>query len=88
MPGAWAYQPLCKRIGGLKELQDENGFDIDFIYGSNDWMKSEPVLRLREDGVLNCDVHIVNDCGHQMLLENYKEFGDMVGSVIMKGQLV
>ena len=87
MPGAWAVHPLCKRIGGLKELQRKYGFDIDFIYGSNDWMRSEYALRLKEDDVLDCEIHIVNDCGHQMLLENYKEFGDVLGSVIIKGQL-
>ena len=88
LPGAWAVNPLCKRMGPLKELQKKYGFDIDFIYGSNDWMKSENALQLKQDDIFDCNVHIVNKCGHQMLLENYKDFGEMLGTVIVNGQLV
>eukprot|EP01084_Bolivina_argentea_P286125 490787_1 len=87
MPGAWAYNPLCNRINGLKELQKEYGFDIDFVYGENDWMRSENALKLKEDGSIDCNVYVVNDCGHQMLLENAIGFGEMLAMVIVKGQL-
>lgn len=88
LPGAYARDPLCHRIGGLHELQKQYKFDIDFIYGSNDWMDSKHALALKENNIVDCDVYVVNNCGHQLILENYQEFAQVLGNVIVKGQLV
>eukprot|EP01083_Nonionella_stella_P148485 470038_1 len=86
MPGAWARDPLCLRMNDLRQFQKDYRFDIDFIYGSNDWMKSEHALQLKEDRVIDCGIHILNDCGHQLLLENYTDFGQLLATLIVKGQ--
>ena len=83
MPGAFAYDPLCDRIGGLKPLQEEYGFDVDFIYGVHDWMDSSNAIKLKENGILDCNVHIVPESGHQLPLENAKGFGEALGSVVI-----
>ncbi len=82
MPGAFAYEPLCDRIGGLKALQEIHEFDVDFIYGVHDWMDSSNALKLKEEGVLDCNVHVVEDCGHQLTLEKPKGLGEALGNVI------
>lgn len=82
MPGAFAYHPLSGRMGTLRALQRQHGFRIDFVYGESDWMDSRNARKLKEEEGLECEVHIVGGCGHQLLLENYRAFGHTLGSIL------
>eukprot|EP01084_Bolivina_argentea_P039246 72547_1 len=101
-PGAWAYNPLVKRIGVLKQYQNNNieekndekmdlnngRMKIDFIYGETDWMTSAHAVKLKEDMIIDCDVYVNPDCGHQLILENANGFGKLFGAIVAKGHIM
>ena len=62
--------------------------NIDFIYGETDWMTSAHAVKLKQEGVIKCEVYINNDCGHQLILENSQGFGQLLGGVIAKGLIL
>jgi len=80
-PGAWAYAPLVGRMGRLKESE----MKVDFVYGETDWMTSAHAVRLKEEGVVECEVYVNAECGHQLILEDSAGFGRLVGAIIAKG---
>ena len=61
---------------------------IDFIYGETDWMTSAHAVKLKQNRVIKCEVYINNDCGHQLILENAQGFGQLLGGIIAKGQIL
>ena len=61
---------------------------LDFIYGETDWMTSAHAVKLKQEGVVKCEVYINNDCGHQLILENSEGFGKLLGGIIAKGQIL
>ena len=60
---------------------------IDFIYGDSDWMVPTHAIKLKHSGVVKCNVYINKHCGHQLILENRKGFGRLLGGIIAKGQM-
>merc|ERR1711879_72234 len=58
---------------------------IDFIYGETDWMTSAHACKLKRENAIKCDVFINENCGHQLILENYQGFGQLLGSIVSKG---
>ena len=65
-----------------------NGLKIDFVYGETDWMTSGHAVTAKQRGVIQCEVYINPDCGHQLVLENSKGFGQLFGGIVAKGQIL
>eukprot|EP01084_Bolivina_argentea_P040294 74470_1 len=61
---------------------------LDFIYGETDWMTSGHAVKLKQDGVIQCNVYVNPQCGHQLIVENYKGFGELFGGIVAKGQIL
>ena len=61
---------------------------IDFIYGETDWMTSAHACKLKRERQIKCDVYINENCGHQLMLENYQGFGRLLGSIVAKGLIM
>merc|ERR1711933_176724 len=60
---------------------------IDFIYGDADWMVPANAVKLKRESTIQCHVYLNGNCGHQLILENSKGFGELLGNVIAKGQI-
>merc|ERR1719361_2368764 len=60
---------------------------MDFIYGDADWMVPAHAIKLKHTGTVKCNIYINEHCGHQLMLENRKGFGKLLGGVIAKGQM-
>lgn len=68
--------PLCHRIPHLHE-----DIPITFIYGRHDWMDAGAAKLVKTEAIANkkqCNVHIVNECGHQLYIENPDGFNQVV----------
>jgi len=61
-PGAFARKPLCDRIPSIP-------VQVDFIYGTTDWMDYKAALALRADPS-NHSVMRVNRAGHNVMVDN------------------
>jgi len=75
----WAKQPLMHR---LRTMQ----VPTYFLYGKYDWMDPAPVERLRRSGQ-NPNIRqliVLDDCGHQLFLENPTLFNHVVGQLCAK----
>ena len=60
---------------------------IDFIYGDADWMLPADAVKLKRESTVKCNVYIAQHCGHNVIVENRKEFGRLLGGIIAKGQM-
>lgn len=60
---------------------------IDFIYGTTDWMVSANAVQLKRESTVKCHVYVNEECGHQLILENSKGFGQLMGAIVAKGQM-
>jgi len=79
-PGAWAFNPIGPR---MIEAGTTGGFraPITFLYGSHDWMSPDAALdvaaAVRTAGV-DASVHVVQQAGHQIFMENPEGFAGAV----------
>lgn len=64
----------------------QESIPITFVYGRHDWMDVEAGELVKatieasqaNEQVKQCNVHIVNDCGHQLYIENPVGFNRIV----------
>jgi len=56
------------------EFPVNSNMKVDFIYGTYDWMVPSNGLKIKKKEKIKCNVYIVQDCGHQLILENSKGF--------------
>jgi len=69
------------------EPKINSNLKIDFIYGAtNDWMKLENAEKIKKKEKIKCDIYTVKNAGHQLILENPKDFANVLATIIIKGQ--
>jgi len=59
---------------------------VDFMYGQYDWMEPSNAFKIKKKEKIKCNVYIVQDCGHQLILENSKGFAEVLAKIIVRGQ--
>eukprot|EP00472_Partenskyella_glossopodia_P010562 CAMPEP_0197525528 /NCGR_PEP_ID=MMETSP1318-20131121/12854_1 /TAXON_ID=552666 /ORGANISM="Partenskyella glossopodia, Strain RCC365" /LENGTH=440 /DNA_ID=CAMNT_0043079041 /DNA_START=82 /DNA_END=1404 /DNA_ORIENTATION=- len=75
-PFAWAHKPLCDRVQGLFEIGVQ---DINFIYGTTDWMDHTHALEVKKAfPSYDIPVWTVPNAGHQLHVQNPSGFVETV----------
>jgi len=54
---------------------------IDAIFGETDWMDPSPWYHFESHKLLEAKIHVLGDCGHQMILEQPEKFGKKIGKI-------
>lgn len=75
VPGAWAREPLHRR---LRELR----MPTAFMFGENDWIDyRHAVDASKEMSVRNAVIRVPNS-GHHLYLDNYPEFNRIIANIV------
>eukprot|EP00128_Syssomonas_multiformis_P012200 Colp12_sorted_trinity150504_noHs@19534 len=77
--GAWAREPLCDRIEGLK-------VPTVFYYGAHDWMDKRFAYEVQSKINAPSKVVVVEHAGHHLYLDNPDEFNAVVLAELEKGK--
>ncbi|KAF8803840.1 alpha/beta-hydrolase [Phlegmacium glaucopus] len=76
-PSTHARMPLVDRIANLRK-----DMHVTFVYGAHDWMDKnggeQSVEALKKAGNRNGRVHIVDNAGHHVYLDNVKRVDDIL----------
>jgi len=70
----WAKHPMIHRLPALR-----NDVPITFIYGARSWIdyrSGEYIKCVKKNSYV--DVHVLDDCGHQLYIQNSKAFNSLV----------
>ncbi|ETO18644.1 hypothetical protein RFI_18618, partial [Reticulomyxa filosa] len=54
---------------------------VDAVFGETDWMDPTPFHHFQNNNLLDTKMHVIRDCGHQLILEQPRRFGKKIGNL-------
>jgi len=82
LPLGWAARPLYHR---LKDI--DPSIDISFIYGEYSWIDPNQGIQLEKELDNVKSVHIIQNSGHHVYIDNLPQFHDSILKIIPKPNL-
>jgi len=73
---------------GLEHHSRHPTLRIDAIFGETDWMDPSPWHHFESHHLLEAKIHVIGDCGHQMILEQPQKFGKKLERLLLSAFVI